>query len=150
MNREKKSIEAQTLRAKGNTYESIAYKLGVSLTAAYGLVNPDKYKDCLERNRLRRRSLKCPQCDKTMQFASTTCKSCQKIWDKDKIIAAIKMYFSENGKTPTAKCWRKSGTGVYPTSATVHSTFGSWNAAIEAAGFETRQSRNPHYRKNDK
>lgn len=44
MNREEKIAEAQRLRAEGLSYAKVAARLGIGATAAFDLLNPEKYK----------------------------------------------------------------------------------------------------------
>lgn len=56
-------------------------------------------------------------------------------WSKEEIIAAMQEWAAEYGEPPTTTDWRKSSP-QHPTAVTVHTLFGSWSAAIEAAGFK--------------
>lgn len=57
-------------------------------------------------------------------------------WSKDKIILFLQRYYKEYGKIPS---YRDLDSGlsksVYPSTASLKKYFGSFNAAIEAAGF---------------
>ena len=61
------------------------------------------------------------------------------IWTREAIICAIQRWVIEYGEPPTSKVWngprRPAG---YPSVPTVKERFGSWNAAIEAAGYRPR------------
>jgi hypothetical protein len=54
-------------------------------------------------------------------------------WDRDRIVAAIVRYAEEHDRLPTSRDWRRS-TGVHPHATTVLQQFGSWSAALAAAG----------------
>jgi hypothetical protein len=43
------------------------------------------------------------------------------------------------GEPPTSTQWGKTDGGVHPTASTVINIFGSWNTAMEYAGFEPRK-----------
>jgi hypothetical protein len=69
-----------------------------------------------------------------------------KYWTKQRIITAIRRWAAQReGRPPTkAQWWRAEGVAPFdriperPSVYTVVSRFGSWSAAIEAAGFEPR------------
>lgn len=54
---------------------------------------------------------------------------------KARIISAIRRFADEHGRPPTCREWKRSERD-HPSSTTVRDRFGSWSAAIEAAGFE--------------
>lgn len=64
-----------------------------------------------------------------------------KTWTNNEIIEAIQLFVEEYGKVPQRRDFEKSD-GKYPNATTVARYFGSWNHAIETAGFE------PYYSKN--
>ena len=51
--------------------------------------------------------------------------------------ARCRRWAHEHGRPPTLEEWRRAGTR-HPSAATVRRLFGSWNAALVAAGFEMR------------
>lgn len=55
------------------------------------------------------------------------------IWTPQSIIAALQAWTEKHGRPPTADQWRKA-TIVNPAHKTVHSMFGSFEAARRAAG----------------
>ena len=70
-------------------------------------------------------------------------------WTREKVIAAIQAWANRHGgRPPTSTKWRTTGAGAtflidgqvgsYPCAVTVAGLFGSWNAAIKAAGFKPR------------
>jgi len=59
-------------------------------------------------------------------------------WTRRKIVAALKREAKQRGRTPTMREWAKA-TSSHPNYATVVEHFGSWNAAIEAAGLTLRR-----------
>ena len=60
------------------------------------------------------------------------------IWTDDLIIAAIRKWAADHGQPPTVNGWFYAGDDR-PGRVTVINRFGSWNAAIAAAGFQPRQ-----------
>jgi Homing endonuclease associated repeat len=71
------------------------------------------------------------------------------IWTRERIVAAIRAWAKRTGEPPTSHEWaRPNGARAFsarrasrPSSKTVIAHFGSWNAAIEAAGFAVRKGR---------
>lgn len=70
-----------------------------------------------------------------------------KYWTQERIIAAIRAFAKQRNRPPIAREWQRAGNiktsahqvrRSYPSTLTVFSTFGSWNAAIEAAGLTPR------------
>jgi hypothetical protein len=60
-------------------------------------------------------------------------------WTRDRIIAALQAEATD-GAAPTSDSWtRRDPTGRRPAASTVIKTFGSWNAAVAAAGLEPRR-----------
>jgi hypothetical protein len=55
-------------------------------------------------------------------------------WSEDTIIQAIKAFYIKNNKIPAARDFNKTSY-EYPNSRTVRNYFGTWNSAIEKAGF---------------
>lgn len=81
--------------------------------------------------------------------AATRCRNCHNAyrtkWTPEAIVDAIRRWNDAHGRPPGAREWnttlaRKAGLPFrgheYPGTDTVQTAFGSWNAAIEAAGFE--------------
>ncbi len=58
-------------------------------------------------------------------------------WTCERIVAAIQAWNEIHGRPPTCTEWR-TATHLTPTAAVVFRRFGSWNAAIAAAGFVAR------------
>lgn len=58
-------------------------------------------------------------------------------WTQDMAIAAIRRWVREYERPPICNEWKKTSSG-YPSQVQVRRLFGTWNAAIEAAGFEPR------------
>ena len=62
----------------------------------------------------------------------------QATWTRDAIIAAIRDWAEAHGRQPSGLDWFYAGYG-HPAKKTVYERFGSWNAAIAAAGFTPQQ-----------
>ena len=61
------------------------------------------------------------------------------VWTEETIVEAIHRWYARYGRLPNATLWRARGIDPpHPPSSTVQNKFGSWNAAIEAAGFTPR------------
>lgn len=60
-------------------------------------------------------------------------------WTRESIIAAIRAWAAEHGEPPTCDAWHVA-TDSWPVAASLRQHFGSFNAAIRAAGFEPRPS----------
>jgi len=70
-------------------------------------------------------------------------------WDRQTIVYAIELWHRRNLRTPTVSEWETAGAD-HPCRQTVLRVFGSWNAAIRAAGFRPRsrgQSKGQWYRR---
>ena len=68
-------------------------------------------------------------------------------WTREKVIAAIKTWAKRHGAPPKLSDWQGIGRDApHPSAPTVLRVFGSWNAGIEAAGFEPRMRRSAHVR----
>ncbi len=93
-----------------------------------------------------------------IQCAAIVAGAERKIWDRDTIIAAIQWWAEEHGEPPGSadfnetqartalhdeararRTERYKAKGAIPCHTTVYREFGSWNAALEAAGFRPRQ-----------
>ena len=59
-------------------------------------------------------------------------------WDQQTIVYAIDLWHRKHLKTPTVLEWETAGEH-HPCRQTVLRVFGSWNAAIRAAGFRPRR-----------
>jgi hypothetical protein len=59
-------------------------------------------------------------------------------WDHTTVCYAIELWHKRTCRTPTLIEWRQAGHD-HPSAFTVLRVFGSWNAAIKAAGFRPRR-----------
>jgi transposase len=105
--------EARSLRAQGLKRREIAARLGVSAEQAGYLAN----------------------------YAYEARYSGGVKWTRDRVVEAMNSWATEHGRPPFSPEWcpppRGSG---WPSVSTVIRLFGSWNAAMEVAGFEARPS----------
>lgn len=58
-------------------------------------------------------------------------------WTHDMIVYAINLWYRKHNRTPLASEWEAAGEN-HPSRQTVMRFFGSWNAAMKAAGFQPR------------
>jgi hypothetical protein len=153
--------EATRLRAQGLTYREIGERLGVALQTAHEWVtDPD-----LSRHRARRARYggTCEKCGNPTDGSrgpaaapSRLCKSCadEPWWTEERVIAAIRRWHELTGQAPSATDWYPShprhkpsaalGLGRWPSNKAMRRVFGSWTAAVEAAGLEPRGRRDLH------
>jgi hypothetical protein len=59
-------------------------------------------------------------------------------WTSALILYAIHLWTRRHGRPPTANEWDRAGED-HPSRQTVQRVYGSWNAAMSAAGYETRR-----------
>lgn len=163
--------EAQRLRAEGTSCRMIAERMEVSYqTISSWLNDPDLSKSRARKKRYaglcvdcgartsgsegRRTELRCNGCANRMSWST------RKVWTRAAIVHAIQEWEKRYGEPPAQSDWnpwharhrlhdeeraqrgeRANATGACPTHMTVHNIFGSWGAALQAAGFESRE---PH------
>jgi Homing endonuclease associated repeat len=73
---------------------------------------------------------RCPICGRAVPY-----------WTRERIIAAIQRWHREYGYPPKNTDWQPRSTSWHPTISMVRAVFGSWNAALVAAGFPPRYRR---------
>ena len=70
------------------------------------------------------------------------CLSCsrkaRKRWTKAEVLRRMHAWDELHGESPRWEDWKGAG-GEWPPATVVQRLFGSWNAAIEAAGYEPRR-----------
>lgn len=140
MTRAERHEQVTALKRSGMTFKEIAAHLGVSfstVTSAY--YDPEGVKD---RERKQRRSRPCVDCGKTVTNSGSEpperCIACrkrfereQRHWTRERLIAAVREFADRHGRAPKSTDWPAG-----PRPAVAQREFGSWNAMIEAAGFE--------------
>lgn len=151
------------LRRQGWTLEQIGELYGVSRQRVEQILKRDapEVQDAARIERVARSEAlhRCIDCGEWRQsgYLVDRCKRCyvlsQTIWTQEAVVAAIQDYADQYGEPPTAHEWnpalaRQLGRpdlgerfyqdGCWPHTHTVQQRFGSWNAAIAAAGFTPR------------
>lgn len=152
-------------RAAGEGYRTTCERLEISSSYYYELVNdPGGVKVAARKDSYRR---PCPRCGTLMTgsngfngSAPKLCTTCQhrekhdsRVWTGEAIIEAIRYFAAVHGRPPVAAEFtpalngRRSprraldyqGSADYPNFSQVAREFGTWSAAIEAAGFDPRR-----------
>ncbi len=142
------------MRASGMLFREIAGELGKSPSYLRNLASDPRGDKA--RARKDRGGNTCADCGTPVSYESVRCMACanRPYWTQDRIIAAIREWAAMDGSPPTATDWnsalartrRDTGEhplwsdypGKWPTTWTAAAAFGSWNAAIAAAGFVPR------------
>lgn len=60
-------------------------------------------------------------------------------WTRERIVSALQAWALEHGRPPSGTDWRVTGLWEHPSTGTVLLKFGTWNAAMVAAGFQPRR-----------
>lgn len=151
------------LRAGGATYDEIANETGLPYrTVWHWIDDPTGEKKRARVDSYRTPCIKCGaltdgSIGRRREGEDAVCRRCApnhyRIWDRDAIVCAIQEWADQNGGIPpTATDWNpamaraidkpekadKFSEACWPHVVTVQSYFGTWNAAIKAAGFEPR------------
>lgn len=144
------------LRVQGLNGMQIAEQLQISKSYAYVLITDPSGED--ERRRKEKYCGTCRNCGARTSYdvggPVDLCRPCstdeRTIWTCDAIVCAIQEWEAEHGRPPGARDWnpamaRREGRhdiadrfykeGCWPNTWTVQWRFGSWSAAIVAAGF---------------
>lgn len=66
----------------------------------------------------------------------------RRVWERDDVIAALQRWAEEHGRQPSQNDWARRGE-YHPSASTASKAFGSWGAALVAAGFVSRMGRPP-------
>lgn len=104
----------------------------------------------------------CPDCGGTKAVSAQRCRPCRvrhdTKWTQQQIVAAMQEYHRRYGKTPSCTEWNPSlarwrktpavaekflSDGCWPHVQTVIQRFGSWTAAIDAAGLPRNRAGRP-------
>lgn len=137
------------LRAQGMMIREVAAEIGVAVsTVGAWLADPDGAK---QRARRKCYGKACVDCGGPtdgsggFKVQRERCNVCNGIWlhenpkwPRDRIVAAIQRWTFEHGEPPKAGQWQTSGE-YWPASTIAQYHFGSWNAAIAAAGLTPRR-----------
>jgi predicted RNA-binding Zn-ribbon protein involved in translation (DUF1610 family) len=62
----------------------------------------------------------------------------QRRWTDGEILAAIRHHYAVTGNAPSSKAWRKAAK-YHPSNSLILRRFGTWNAALDAAGVPRRR-----------
>lgn len=153
---------AIAMRADGYKWREVAAELGCTISTISSAVSNanDPSRAAARRDRWRDRNCAqgvCKSCGKetTAQRAGEApperCRPCYRdhvtAQTRTRIIDAIQAWHAKYGETPSARDWLlhavrdRSGANAdgAPFTSEVQRAFGSWNAAITAAGFEPRE-----------
>jgi DNA-binding CsgD family transcriptional regulator len=154
------ATEAAKLRAQGLVGRQIAERLHVSQSYAYELLEDPTGE--LNRERKKKYNGTCESCGAPASYGHSglaRCRVCYeddiKIWTQDAIVCAIQEWADEHGGIPpSAMDWNPQmaishgrpekaekfyADGHWPNVKSAQEQFGSWNAAIAAAGLEPRR-----------
>lgn len=165
MTRSEKAAKAAELRASGKTHREIAAEMGISLSYAHNLaVDPDGAKMKARKDSYRGTCRECggkTDGSNGRNSAPEICSGCfvkqqheNRYWTQQRIIDAIKAWHRAHGRPPIAPEWvtPRDRVGEIPPVSTVQREFGTWRAAIIAAGFECKErgkyERNAEWRAN--
>lgn len=154
-------LSAAVMKASGMSTNAISKAIGVPRSTVSLWFDPDRL--IKQRTRFSRYSKPCLDCGKMTtgcngaKKAPDRCAPCfaayNKVWKREAIIGAIRLFVQRYGDIPTAAEWnppmaralgrddfadRFERDGDYPQANIVQTTFGSWNAGIAAAGFTPR------------
>jgi uncharacterized protein (DUF433 family) len=146
------------MRRDGASLQAIGERYGVTRERIRQIV-VDNYPDITlkmaqDRKQESIRLRTCPECGGRKSISANKCHACltaeKTKWTQERIIAAMQEYHRRYGKTPSCTewnpalaRWRKTSAdaadrfyadGCWPHVQTVIRRFGSWTAAIEAAG----------------
>lgn len=143
------------MRASGMLLREIADDIGKSMSYVSSLLS-DPTGDAA-RARKDRLAKFCVGCGARVSYEGTRCRTCASVtyWTRGRILNAIREWATLTGTPPTATDWNPSHARAirdvgephlwsdnpdrWPYSSIVQRTFGSWNAAVAAAGFIPRR-----------
>lgn len=145
---------AQELRADGLRWREVADALGCSLSAAQEWAqDSDGYKREARKAKYRGLCVDCGLATSPSHDSSAPCARClscarehvslSATWTDETVVLAIRRWHAECGKPPSAQQWRTRGAGYWPPTTTAQRVFGTWSAAIRAAGFEPNPTGRP-------
>ena len=142
--------QAVDLRQHGHTLQSVADRLGVSVSTIMRWTKPPEFAEKQRRQsreaKQRRRGT-CAECGKATSYDNTVgmCTRCynlsQRYWTRERVIRAIQEWAYLYGRPPSAWEWKRAGehhpvnSNVYRSVSNPDAPFDTWGDAIEAAGF---------------
>lgn len=154
------------MRRDGASLQSIGNRYGVSRERIRQIVAenfPEVNRAVNEERDERNRQLRvCPDCGGPKAISAQRCRTCRTKrdtkWTQDEIIAAMQEFHRRYGKTPSCTEWNPSlarwrkqpdvaekfaADGCWPSVQTVMQRFGSWTAAVDAAGLPRNRAGRP-------
>lgn len=162
MNRADVAAMVHALKGEGASTKEITGILGISKSYAFELLSdPDGVKVRARKESYRGRCVDCgkPTCGSDgRNKAPQRCVAChakhRTYWTRERIITALRDWAERYGSPPTSVDWnpwllKSDDLGMTrarfeindcPPVSRVQGVFGSWNAALEAAGLETRRA----------
>lgn len=119
---------AVQMRADGKPWAEIKATLGITQGALQNFLKGNK----------------CVDCGTVITAKATRCGSCRssqqgQTWTKEKVRNSIAAFFVEHGRAPTAREW-STVSPDRPSAFDAINRFGSFNAAVSAAGLTPRRS----------
>lgn len=126
MNRTKQIEKAKRLRSSGKTYREIAEQLEISITTAYVWVNGPRHQS------------ECEICG--APTSAEICRACF-CWTPEQQLQAIDDWAKERGVAPRVRDFREMP--GWPSPSTLARSFGSFNNALQKAGFIPRAGGSP-------
>lgn len=147
---------ARALRAQGLLYREIGESLGVATSTVHAwLQDPGGDQRRARRDRYRGRCAGCgapTDGSRGPRGAPRHCATCAaptavRRWTEPLIIERLQQWAcAHGGQPPTGRDWAQRSArkdGRWPHPATVRRAFGSWNAAVTAAGLPARPAHGP-------
>lgn len=168
MTRRERHEQVAGLRAQGLTFRQISERLGLAIsTVKAAMYDPDGEKDRARKLKYSVPCTDCGAplngSDGNGPNAPIRCVKCsgvrngaeRKVWTREAILVAVQDWAREYGEPPAVPDWNtysarvvlgddmraqrfECARGQFPTFTTVVREFGSWNVAIETAGFAGR------------
>lgn len=138
-----KKAKAKWMRESGASIAETAETIGVSRHTIIRWTTPGYNEKSMAISRAwKERNRNTCACGETIRHEATQCRACanamRKKWTPELIIECIQRFALEHGEAPAAREWMGPRRDGYPGTTSVVHVFGSWNAAISAAGFTPR------------
>jgi hypothetical protein len=161
--RAERAVEAARLKAEGVPWREACARMGISRAYFYELLNdPDGSADRARKDSYRGECVECGAATNGSNGRALAPKLClvcnarrqgalNRVWTRELIVSRIREWRDVYGEPPTMRDWSRhrlkdegrakrfeGAVSHWPSCVTVHEVFGSWNAAIRAAGFAPR------------
>ena len=143
--------QCRELRDQGLVMREIGERLELATSTVHAYLNDPDGSRAHER-KMRGRCVDCGtaiRADQPGRGNPVRCAPCaaeaSRVWTCERIAEAIQTWAAEHdGEPPYANDWNTSARDRrYPSVRSVRNVFGTWNAAISAAGFEPRRVGRP-------